>query len=90
VAAAAAQPRVLSELAPAAMLSEFAPDGLELTLAYWISDPENGINNVRSDINLAIWRAFQASAIKVSQAPRMVRVVNDTPLPVNSAPCEKI
>jgi small-conductance mechanosensitive channel len=90
VAAAAAQPRVLSELAPAAMLSEFAPDGLELTLAYWISDPENGVNNVRSDINLAIWRAFQASAINVSQASRMVRVVNDTPLPVNSAPSEKI
>ena len=89
-AAALAQDRVLSEPGPLAMLTDFAPDGLELTLGYWIADPENGINNVRSDINLAIWRAFQAHGIKVPFAQRVIRVVGDAPLPVNSAPSEKI
>ena len=88
--AAAAQPRVLKEPPPNAMLSDFAPDGLELTLAYWIADPENGINNVRSDINLAIWRAFQAGGIKVPFPQRVLHVLNDAPLSLNSAPPEKI
>ena len=87
--AAAAQPRVLKEPPPNAMLSDFAPDGLELTLAYWIADPENGINNVRSDINLAIWRAFQAGGINVPVAQRVVHVLNDAPLSLNSSATEK-
>jgi small-conductance mechanosensitive channel len=90
VAAAVAQARVLSDPEPGAMLTDFAPDGLELTLGYWIADPENGIANVRSDINLAIWRAFQANGINVPFPQRVVHVVNDTPVPVNSAPSEKI
>ena len=88
--AAAAQPRVLKDPAPNAMLSDFAPDGLELTLAYWIADPENGINNVRSDINLAIWRAFQAGGINVPFPQRVVHVLNDAPLSLNCAAPEKI
>ena len=90
IEAASAQPRVLSDPPPNAMLSDFAPDGLELTLAYWIADPENGINNVRSDINLAIWRAFQQRGINVPFPQRVVHVVNDAPVSVNSAPSEKI
>ncbi len=90
VAAAVAQARVLSDPEPGAMLTDFAPDGLELTLGYWIADPENGISNVRSDINLAIWRAFQANGINVPFPQRVVHVVNDTLVPVNSAPSEKI
>ena len=71
------------------MLTDFAPDGLELTLGYWIADPENGINNVRSDINLAIWRAFQANGISVPFPQRVVHVLNDAPQPLNSAAPEK-
>ena len=77
VAAAQTQPRVLKDPAPNAMLTDFAPDGLELTLGYWIADPENGINNVRSEINLAIWKAFQAEGISVPFPQRVVRVVNE-------------
>jgi small-conductance mechanosensitive channel len=90
VEAAIAQSRVLRDPEPNAMLTDFAPDGLELTLAYWIADPENGISNVRSDINLAIWRAFQAGGINVPFPQRVVHVVNDSSLSVNSAPSEKI
>ena len=92
IEAALTQARVLKSPEPGAMLTDFAPDGLELTLGYWIADPENGINNVRSDINLAIWRAFQANGINVPFPQRVIRVVNDSANPVdslNSAPPEK-
>ena len=94
--AASAQQRVLPEPPPIAMLSDFAADGLELTLGYWIADPENGTGNVRSDINLAVWRAFQAHGINVplqQREVRVLRVVNESANPVeslNSAPPEKI
>ena len=89
IEAALSQARVLKSPAPGAMLTDFAPDGLELTLGYWIADPENGINNVRSDINLAIWRAFQANGIRVPFPQRVVHVLNDAPQPLNSAAPEK-
>ena len=89
IEAALAQARVLKSPEPGAMLTDFAPDGLELTLGYWIADPENGINNVRSDINLAIWRAFQAHGINVPFPQRVVHVLNDAAQPLNSAAPEK-
>jgi len=77
IEAALAHKRVLKEPKPGVLLTNFAPDGLELTLGYWITDPENGIGNVRSDINLAIWKAFQSEGISVPFPQRVVRVVND-------------
>ena len=89
IEAALSQARVLKSPEPNAMLTDFAPDGLQLTLGYWIADPENGINNVRSDINLAIWRAFKANGINVPFPQRVVHVLNDAAQPLNSAAPEK-
>ena len=56
--AVAAVPRVLAEPRPQVLLSSFAADGLELTVAYWIGDPHNGDGNVRSAVNLALLRTL--------------------------------
>lgn len=55
--AAAAQPRVLPDPAPVAYLVNFAPDGLEFSLNFWVSDPSAGTVNLRSAINIAILTA---------------------------------
>ena len=68
--AAAGQQRVLSEPAPSASLSNFGPDGLELTLNFWIADPENGQINVRSQVNLAILKALRAHGVEIPVTPR--------------------
>ena len=72
VAAIAAVPRVLAEPAPSVQLSAFAADGLELTLPFWIGDPENGTGNVRSDVNLAILRTLGAAGIEIPFPQRML------------------
>jgi small-conductance mechanosensitive channel len=69
----AAVPRVLGPSAPAAMLSAFAADGLELTITFWIADPENGQGNVRSAVNLAILRALNAAGVEIPFPQRVVR-----------------
>jgi small-conductance mechanosensitive channel len=60
VAAAVAQPRVLADPAPAALVAGFADSGINLEVAFWVADPENGAGPLRSAINLAIWHALQA------------------------------
>ena len=40
----------------------------------WINDPEQGVNNVRSDINLAIRDAFKAHGITIPFPQRDLHV----------------
>lgn len=67
--AALEQPRVLPVPEPFSALSAFGPHGLEFTLNYWIKDPENGLKNVRSDINLSILRATREAKIVIARTP---------------------
>jgi len=72
-AAVAAVPRVLKEPGPAVLLSSFAADGLELTVAFWIGDPEGGQGNVRSDVNLALLRTLGEAGVDIPFPQRVVR-----------------
>ena len=54
-------------------LSNFAADGLELTVIFWIGDPESGIANVRSDVNLALLRLLNARGVEIPFPQRVVR-----------------
>jgi small-conductance mechanosensitive channel len=74
-AAVAQVPRVLSDPRPAVLLSSFATDGLELAVMFWISDPQNGEGNVRSDVNLAILRTLNAAGVEIPFPQRVVRQV---------------
>lgn len=69
IQAALAQPRVLREPAPGALLSNFTPEGLEFTVGFWINDPENGQGNLRSDVNLAILAALRVHKIAFAKSP---------------------
>lgn len=75
--AARAHPRVLADPEPAALLLEFADFGINLELGCWISDPENGLFGLRSDINLTIWQAFKAHGIVIPFPQREVRILNN-------------
>ncbi|PND36333.1 mechanosensitive ion channel protein [Paucibacter aquatile] len=66
-------PRVLGEPGPSVQLSSFAADGLELTVFFWIADPENGQGGVRSDVNLAILRLLNGLNIEIPFPQRVVR-----------------
>lgn len=76
VEAALTQPRVLPEPAPRAHVAAFADSGVDFELRFWIADPENGIMQVKSDIHLAIWDAFQQVGIQIPFPQREVRLLN--------------
>ena len=72
-ASVGAVPRVLSDPAPAVRLTSFAADGLELTVFFWIADPESGSANVHSDVNLAILRLLNERGVEIPFPQRVVR-----------------
>ncbi|HEX5864800.1 MAG TPA: mechanosensitive ion channel domain-containing protein, partial [Casimicrobiaceae bacterium] len=63
---------------PVVVVLQFADNGIDLELAVWINDPENGQGNLKSALYLAIWRAFRAHAIKIPYPQREVRLVGDS------------
>ena len=69
-------PRVLSEPGPTVQLTEFAADGLNLTLSFWIADAENGQANVRSDVNLAVLDLLNRLGIEIPY-PQQVQHVRE-------------
>jgi small-conductance mechanosensitive channel len=52
----------------------FTDHGMDLELRFWIADPQEGVNNVRSEVNRAIWRLFREERITIPVAQREVRV----------------
>jgi small-conductance mechanosensitive channel len=64
--------RVIADPGPGIQLSNFAADGLELTVVYWIADPHNGTGNVRSDVNLAVLTALQSAGVEIPYPQRVV------------------
>jgi small-conductance mechanosensitive channel len=68
------QARVLPDPAPVSRLMHFSDSGIELELRFWISDPQEGVNNVRSEVNRAIWRLFKEHKITIPVAQHDVRV----------------
>jgi small-conductance mechanosensitive channel len=68
VKAAEGHHRILRDPAPVARLMSFHDYGMDLELRFWIADPEEGVNNVRSDVNRAIWRLFTEAGITIPRA----------------------
>ncbi len=74
-------PRVLQDPKPGVLLSNFAADGLELTITFWIIDPENGQGGVRSEVNLAVWRLLNRLGVEIPFPQRVVQLLpaSETP-----------
>jgi small-conductance mechanosensitive channel len=74
--AAENQKRILRDPPPVSRMMGFNDYGFDLELRFWISDPQEGVNNVRSDVNRAIWRLFQEHGITIPVAQREISVVH--------------
>jgi len=70
--AALNQERVMREPAPSVALTTFGADGLEFKVGYWVADPENGTDSLRSLVNLDILRALRENQIDIPYPQRVV------------------
>lgn len=87
VGALAGVPRVMSDPGPSVQLTRFADSGIELTVYFWIMDPENGSGGVRSNVNLAIWRTLKQLGVdipypqQVQHQPKKAQAEGQPPTP---------
>jgi small-conductance mechanosensitive channel len=72
---AAEHPRILKDPPAVSRLLEFADYGMEIELRFWIGDPAEGVNNVRSDVNRRIWALFREHGITIPPAQREIRIL---------------
>jgi small-conductance mechanosensitive channel len=73
--------RVLQEPPPVTRLMQFGDHGMDLELRFWIADPQNGVNNVRSDVNRHIWRLFHDAGITIPVTQHEVRLLGERSAP---------
>ncbi len=72
---AADHPRILRDPPAVSRLLEFADYGMEVELRFWIGDPAEGVNNVRSDVNRRIWALFREQGLTIPPAQRELRIL---------------
>jgi len=70
IEASAVPPRVLPTPAPTALIMAFAESAIELELRFWITDAQNGVHNVKSQILYEIWRLFKRQGIRIPYPKR--------------------
>lgn len=63
--AARSVPRILVAPPPTVWLDSFAESSVQFVINCWITDPEEGVGNVRSDVLKALWRLFREHDIAV-------------------------
>lgn len=83
IAAEAAKtiPRVASAHAqPVCWMTAFGSSSLDFKLRFWISDPSNGLTNVRGQVLMALWDAFKAAGISIPFPHR--EIIMKTPVEV--------
>src|SRR3954463_14215541 len=65
--------RTLKGKPPNCILTEFAEAGMKFALTFWIADPD-GMDNVKSEVMLALWDVFKREGIRVPYPVREIRV----------------
>lgn len=70
--------------APVCWLTAFGDSSLDFKLRFWISDPANGLTNVRGQVLLALWDAFKAAGISIPFPHR--EIIMKTPVELAPSP----
>jgi len=70
---AAAAPRAIKGKPPNCILTEFAEAGMKFSLTFWIADPD-GMDNVKSEVMLALWEGFKREGIRVPYPVRELKI----------------
>lgn len=71
-------PRIQTEPPPAALVRNFGENGIDLDLMVWITDPEAGRANLRSELNLSIDEAFRVRGFEIPFPQRDLHIVSGT------------
>ena len=82
IEAAAAPARVIGDPAPVCFITGFGDSSVDLEARIWISDPENGLSNLRGEVLLGVWDRFHEHGIEIPFPQRDLHIRSGVPVPV--------
>ncbi|WP_135503974.1 mechanosensitive ion channel family protein [Roseovarius aestuariivivens] len=82
--AAAGVTRVLAERPPVCHIVGFGDSSVDYILRFWIRDPTGGLTNIRGNVYLALWDAFNEHGISIPFPQREVKVLKGSELDTRS------
>lgn len=77
IEAAKSVDRVLAYKAPVCHIVGFGDNSVDYILRFWIKDPTGGLTNIRGNVYLALWDAFQENNISIPFPQREVRMLDE-------------
>ena len=84
IEAARKVPRVVDSKDPVCWMTEFGDSSLRFLLRFWIRDPQNGLQNVRGTVLLAVWDIFKEHGVNIPFPHR--EVIMRTPVEFRPLP----
>ena len=72
--------RVLSFKPPVCHIVGFGDSSVDYILRFWIRDPTGGLTNIRGNVYLALWDAFQENGISIPFPQREVKLLEGSQL----------
>jgi small-conductance mechanosensitive channel len=86
--AARSCPRVRDRPDPVCWLTAFGDSSLDFILRFWITDPQQGLTNVRGKVLLAVWDTFKEHDIHIPFPHREVILKSQNQDSGNKPPAE--
>ncbi|MFQ6546437.1 mechanosensitive ion channel family protein [Aestuariibius sp. 2305UL40-4] len=77
--------RVLDFRPPVCHIVGFGDSSVDYILRFWIMDPTGGLTNIRGNVYLALWDAFQENGISIPFPQREVKVLEGSQLQTSQA-----
>ncbi|MCB1439978.1 MAG: mechanosensitive ion channel, partial [Nitratireductor sp.] len=72
---------------PVCWLVGFGDSSLDFVLRFWISDPRNGLTNIRGTVLIGLWDAFKEADIGIPFPHR--EIIMRTPVEITEPPARK-
>ena len=66
--------RVVSFPSPVCNLMEYGDSSVNFDLRFWITDPQNGMANVRSQVLMGLWNSLKTEGIEIPFPQRDLHV----------------
>lgn len=69
-------PRTLKTSSTDVFVKGFGESGIDMTLSFWVADPEEGSAALQSELYQKIWKLFKEHGIGIPYPQREIRVLN--------------
>ncbi len=87
IGAASTVARVVVDRRPVCWITGFGESSIDFVLRFWISDPQQGLTNIRGRVLLALWDTFKENGIRIPYPHR--QIIMDAPVDFRNAAMEE-